>query len=450
VQTQVEELPENKVRLRVEVPSADLKHAVEHAASDLAGSLRIPGFRKGHVPMPVLLARVGRERLYSEAVESHIGGWFWNAAAASRIHPVEQPQYGYELPSSDRGSFHFTATVAVQPKPELPDWTELEVPAPELEVPAALVDQELEVLRSAVAELAPVEGRAVREGDTVVVDLVGRSGEAQRDYVVELGQARLLDEIEEGILGMSAGETRSIDFELVDDASDTVEVTVKEIKEKVLPPLDDDLARAASEFETLDELRAEIESRLQAQLEEEAESAFRGAVVDTLVEASQVNPSGPLVEARAAELLRGLARSLERRGISLESYLQLSGATPDDLQERLRAQAAHSVGRELVLEAVAEQLGLEVGDEEVERLVREQGEAAGDDPDAAVAEIRESPGWDRLRDDLRLRAALDRVAADVKRIPASLAAARDKLWTPEKEKTPADTKLWTPGSKEPA
>src|SRR3989442_14121420 len=131
VQTQVEELPENKVRLSVEVPSADVQHAVEHAAGDLAASMKIPGFRKGKVPMPVLLARVGKERVYSEAVESHIGGWFRNAATEARIRPVSRPEYEYDLPDSADASFSFTATVAVQPKVEVADWTKLEVPASE-------------------------------------------------------------------------------------------------------------------------------------------------------------------------------------------------------------------------------------------------------------------------------------------------------------------------------
>src|SRR5207248_768879 len=212
-----------------------------------------------------------------------------------------------------------------------------------------------------VAELVPVEDRPVVEGDTVVVDLVTPGGEAQRDYVVELGQGRLLDELEEGIVGMRARETKQVEADLGDDSTAAIDVTVKEIKEKVLPPLDDDLARAASEFETLDELRGEIESRLREQLEAEAEGAFRAATADALVEAAKVNPDGPLVES-----------------------------------------------------------------------------------------LRESGRLGELRYDLRLRNALDRVAAEVKRIPAELAAAREKLWTPEKEKTSADTKLWTPGSKERA
>jgi trigger factor len=448
--TQVEELPDNRVRLEVEVPSADVHHAVEHAASDLAGSLRIPGFRKGRVPMPVLVARVGRERLFAEAVESHIGGWFWNAAARSRIRPVEQPSYDYELPGSDRDDWRFTATVAVQPKVEAPDWKQVEVPFIEPEVPAEAVDAELERLRSSVAELVPVEDRPVADGDTVVVDLVSPGGEAQRDYVVELGQGRLLDELEEGILGMRIGETKEVDAELVDGSTASIEVAVKEIKEKVLPPLDDDLARAASEFDTVADLRAEIESRLGEQLEAEVETAFRAATADALVDAANANPDGPLVESRARELLAGLLGSLERRGISAETYLQLTGTSPQELQERTRAEARRAVARELVLEAIADELAIEVTDDEVDALVREQAEAEGDDAEQTLEALRSAGRYEQLRDDLRLRNALDRVVGEVKRIPADLAAARDKLWTPEKEKTPADTKLWTPGSKERA
>src|ERR1044071_5521850 len=144
MQAQVEEIGDSRVRLTVEVPSADVKHAVEHAASDLAGSVKIPGFRKGKVPLPVLIQRVGKERVYAEAVESHIGGWYRNAVATSRIRPVERPEYEYDLPASSAASFPFTAPVAVQPAIELPDWTTLEVPRPDPEAPAELVDRELE------------------------------------------------------------------------------------------------------------------------------------------------------------------------------------------------------------------------------------------------------------------------------------------------------------------
>src|SRR5205809_510165 len=171
----VEELPDNKVRITVDVPREEVHHAVEHAASDLAETVKVPGFRKGKVPMPVMVSRIGKERLYTEAIESHISGWFWNAAARTGIRPADRPEL---------------------------------------------------------------------------------------DYVAELGAGRLLPELEEQLIGMAARESRERRFEEGDDNLAVVTATVKEVKEKVLPPLDDELARAASEFDTFDELRGEIEGRL--------------------------------------------------------------------------------------------------------------------------------------------------------------------------------------------
>jgi trigger factor len=441
---QVEELPENRVRLTVLVPSHDVHHAVEHAADDLSQSVKVPGFREGKVPRQVLLQRIGKERLMTEAVESHIGGWFWNAAARTRLRPVEQPQYDFELPASAEQDWEFTATVAVQAKPELPDWKKLEVGVAEVEVPQELVDAELDALRATVAELVPVEGRSVAPDDTVIVDLVGDDGETRRDYVIELGRGAVVEEIEQGLVGLGAGETKELSFELADGSTQSLSVTVKEIKEKVLPPLDDDLARAASEFETLDELRGDIDSRLRDQIEEEVETRFRAAVADALVAASKVEAAGPLVDARTRELLRGFARQVEARGVQLETFLAMTGQQPEELLARMQDEAQRSVARELVLDAVADQLGLEVADADVEELVREQAEALGDDADQSLAALRESGRFETLREDLRLRNALDRVAAEVKRIPLAQAEARDAIWTPDKENPPGETKLWTP------
>jgi trigger factor len=435
--------------MTVEVPSGDVKHAIDHAASDLAGSLKIPGFRKGKVPMPVLLARVGKERLYAEAVESHIGGWFRAAARDTNVRPVETPEFGYELPNSPSDPFEFTATVAVQAKPELADWSVLEIPAAEAEVPEELVEAELEVLRGVVAELAPVEGRPAREGDVLIVDLVSADGDAQRDYVVELGAGRLLPEIEQALVGMEAGATKDVEYEVPDESKARVTAHLKEIKEKVLPPIDDDLARAASEFETVDELRGEIESRLRGQLDAELDTQFRSAAVDALVDATELDLADGLVQSRAVELWNALVRSLERRGISAEAYLQLSDRSPQEIQADIESEARRSLAREIVLEAAADKLGIEVSDEEVDELIREQAEDEAD-ADELAAQLKQAGRYEALRADLRLRKALDRIAADVQRIPVELARARDKLWTPEKEKPETAAKLWTPGSKEPA
>ena len=386
----------------------------------------------------------------SDAVESHISGWFWNAAAQTRVRPVEQPEYAFELPASDSEDWHFTATVAVQAKPELADWKKLEVGAVEPEVPAELIERELEALQATVAELVPVEGRPVAPDDTVVVDLVAPKGETRRDYVVELGRGAVVEEIEQGVVGLSAGETREVEFELGDGTTQAVTVTVKEIKEKVLPPLDDELARAATEFETIDELRADIEARLLAQLREETEAQFRADAADALVAASKVDASGPLVEARTRELLAGLVQSLERRGISPETYLAASNQTPEQLQERLRDEASRSVARELALDAVADKAGIEVSDDELREFIREHAEAEGDAADEVVEQVFASGRHELLREDLRMRKALDLVVEEAERIPLDLARAREKLWTPDKGAAAPETKLWTPGSKEPA
>jgi trigger factor len=449
--TAVENLGENRVRLTVDVSPDQVRHAIDHAMSDLSESVKIPGFRKGKIPQPVLVSRLGKERIYAEAVDSHIGGWFWSAASRSRVRPVSDPQYEFELPDTADEAWRFTATVEVQALPDLVDWTTLEVPRVEAEVPQDAVDAEIEALRESVAELAPAGDRPARTGDTLLVDLVDSEGEAQPDTVVELGGGRLAPELEAALVGAKAGETKEISFPLADGSTSAVEVTVREVQEKVLPEIDDDLARAASEFDTLADLRASIESTLREQLDAEIEATFRISAVDELVRASQVQPALPLVRSRAADLLTGFARSLERRGVSLDTYLAASGGTAADLERQMVLEAAVSVARELALEALSERAGIEVSDEDVKAYIREEAEASGEvDAEGVIQDVWAHGQQESIREDLRLRAALDRLIADVKPIAPELAEARDKLWTPDKEKAEGDTKLWTPGSKETA
>jgi trigger factor len=446
--TQVEELGGNRVRLTVDVSPHELEHAVEHAASDLSGSIRIPGFRKGKVPRQVLLANVGKDRLWAEAVESHIGGWFWNAAARSRLRPIASPEFDFELPESEAEPWRFSATVEVQPTPEIVDWTTLEVPRATAEVPEELVQAELDALRSSVAELVPADDRPAKEGDTLVVDLDGGDGDGQSDTVVELGTGRLVPEIESALVGARVGDTRTVRYGGPDGSETKVDVTVKHVNEKVLPDVDDELARSASEFDTLAGLRADIEGRIRGAIEERIDAAYRSAAVDELVRASNVQGAGPLVESRARELLNAFVRSLANRGITPEAYLQATGTTAEALTGQIRAEAAQSVARELALEALAEKAGITVSDDEVKDLIREQADVSGDEADDVIEDVWAHGHQEALREDLRLRAALDRLAADVKPIAPEAHAAREAIWTPDKEKPAGETKLWTPGSEE--
>ena len=447
--TAVEAVGENRIRLTVDVSPDQVRHAVDHAMSDLSESIKIPGFRKGKIPTQVLVSRLGKDRIYAEAVDSHIGGWFWSAASRSRVRPVSDPQYEFELPDTADTAWSFVATVDVQPLPELVDWTTLEVPRAQVDVPQDSVDAEIEALRESVAELAPAGDRPAQPGDTLVVDLVDADGEAQIDTVVELGGGRLAPEIEAALSGAKAGETKQVAFPLADGSSSNVEIAVREIQEKVLPEIDDELARSASEFDTVAELRASIEGTLREQLDAEIDAAFRISAVDELVRASSVQPALPLVRTRAADLLTGFARSLERRGVTLDTYLTASGGSIQDLERQMVLEAAVSVARELALEALAAKAGIEVSDDDVKEYVRDESQAAGEeDVEGVIEDIWAHGQQESIREDLRLRAALDRLVADVTPIAPELAEARDKLWTPDKEKPEGETKLWTPGSKE--
>ena len=448
VETNVVELAQNRVRLTVEVPSADIKHAVEHAGADLAERTKVPGFRAGKVPLPVLVRKLGKERIYTEAVDTHIGGWLRTAVASKRLRPVSEPKFEFELPDSTESDWSFSAEFDLQPLPKLADWGKLEVGKAEAVIPEGLVEHELDVLRSSVAQLIPVEGRPVHEGDTLLVDFASEPDEESRDQVIELGAGKLTPELEQGLIGAEAGESREILFSLTDGSSSAVTVTVKEIMEKELPPLDDELARAASEFETLDELRSDITGRLQKQVDAERDIAFREAAVDALVEASNVEVHPVLVEERARLLLANLVRSLERRGMNLDLYLQLTGQEAGQLVEQVRVEARSSIARELVLEAGADKMKIEISDNEIEELVREQSGATGEDADELVAEIWRQGRQEELREDMRMSAALDRICEEVKPIPLAQAEAREQIWTPGKEKPASATKLWTPGSEE--
>ncbi len=306
----------------------------------------------------------------TEAVESHIGGWFWNAAARSRLRPVATPEYDFELPANESEPWSFSATVEVQPTPEIVDWTTLEVPRAEAEVPAGA--------RRAGARGAARVGRRARRpsrtgpaarGDIVVVDLVEPDGEAQRDTVVELGAGRLVDEIERALVGRRRARRRSVELRARADGSTSANVDGHGQGDQ-----GEGAAaarrRARARRERVRHARRAARrhrGRLREQLDAEIEAAFRAAAVDDARRGLERAAGGPARrDARARELLNGFVRSLERRGISPETYLAARPARRRGARRSDPREAALSVARELVLEAVADKLGIEVSDDEVE------------------------------------------------------------------------------------
>ena len=224
----------------------------------------------------------------------------------------------------------------------------------------------------------------------------------------------------------------------------TATVTLKELYEKVLPPLDDSLAVATSEFDTYEELRADIVKTVEGLLEQEADAQFRVAAVNELVKASKVEPARLVVEVRTRDLINAFVRQIESRGMDPVGYLRALGITGEQLEARFREEAAQSIATEILLEGVADKLGIEVSDDDIRSDLHDDGES-----DEDIEEFMEAGGADRVRADLRLKRAVDRIAAEVKPISQELASARESIWTPGKEEgLPTEKKLWTPGDKE--
>jgi trigger factor len=462
MKTSVKELPDSRVRVEVDVDAADVDRRVKRAARGLGGELRIPGFRKGKVPPEVVIQRVGRGAVMEEALREALPEWYERALLESGVTPVGDPKLDVSALPDEGESLSFSIEVAVRPDAKLGEYRELEVGRAEVEVPEDAVASELERLREGFASLRPVE-RAGADGDFLLVDYRGEidgepfeGGEA-RDFLLELGAEGLLEGFNEALRGAEAGDEREVKVQFPDDyrperlagTEATFKVDVKEVREKQLPDLDDDFAAQASEFDTLDELREDLAAKIGEALEERADDEFRQAAVDAAVAEATVEVPADVIEARATDMWERVERSLQGRGIAPETYLRMQNRSREDLIAEARPDAEQALKREAVLAAIADAEAIEVSDEElVESLRHTAEEHEGTTPEKLLEQLR-SQGRDALlSEEMRLRKAADLVAESAKPIPKERADAREKLWTPEKDR-PTEGSLWTPGDEPP-
>jgi trigger factor len=446
VKTKTTELPDSRVRVEVEVPIEALERELNTAASQLGREMRVPGFRSGKVPPDVVLRQVGREAVLDEAVRRGLPGWYEEALADAGIQTVGDPQVDLSDLPEKGAPLAFTIEIGVVPPAQLGDYKGVEVGRREPNVDDQEVEAELERLRESLASLETVEREAV-DGDFVVMDYVGQAdgtpfeGGDGRGQVVELGSGRLIPGFEEQLTGASAGDERTVELTFPDDypaehlagkdASFAVEV--KEVKEKRLPELDDEFAVEAGGYDSLDELRAEIESRIGQAEERAIEAEFREAAVDAVVDQAEIEVPHELVHSKAHEMWHRTARRLAAQGINPEQYLQMAGKTEEELVVESESDAETALKREAVLAAIVEAERIEVSDEEIEQALR-----ASAPPDASDKQLKRalkrarSQGADEaLREDIAMRKAVDLVVENAKPISADRAAAREKLWTPE-------------------
>jgi trigger factor len=475
LKTTVTELGDSRVRLQVHVPPGELEGRLERRAQQLGRELKLPGFRRGKVPAPLVIQRIGREVILEEAVRDTLSSWYSDAIESSGIVPVGDPQLDLgELPPKGQ-ALEFSIEIGVLPKAELGDYKGLEVGRREPEVADEQIQHEIDAMRERLARLETAE-RPATAGDFVVVDyvgsLVGEGAEGEqalapfaggegRDQLIELGSGNLIPGFEDGLLGAGAGETRTVALKFpVDYGSEELagrdasfEITVKEVKLKELPEVNDDLAIDAG-FDDLEELRADIRKRLLELDEERVDAEFRQAALDAAVAVAQMTVTPELVEARAREMWERMLHSLSHRGISREAYLQITGRQEADILTEMQPEAELALRREAVLTAVVAAEGIDPPDEDLLEALAPTAERESLEPQQLLEQLRSAGRLEEVREDLAARAAIDLIANAAKPIPLAQAQAREQLWTPAKageavsgaSEEPAGTpaRLWTP------
>lgn len=462
LKTTVTELPESRVRVQVEVPPAEVQARLERKARQLGREMKLPGFRRGKVPAPLVIQRVGREAVLEEAVRDTLGNWYSDAIDAAGIATVGDPKLDLSDLPEQGGALEFSIEIGVLPSATLGDYKGLEVGRREASVDEEAVTQEIEGLRERLARLDTVE-RAAGTGDFVVADYVGSiggepfEGGEGRDQLVELGSGNLIPGFEEGLTGAAAGDARAIDLKFPEDypnerlagAEATFQVSVKEVKQKLLPDLDDDFAADVG-FDSVQELREDIAARLGEADDQRVEGEFREAVLDAVASSAQVQTPETLVQAKAKEMWERMLHSLSHRGISREAYLKITGRDEADLLAELAPEAEQSLRREAVIAAVIEAEQIVPSEQDLLQALEPTAEREGTEPLALLAQLRSNGRVADLAEDLAARQAVELIASEAKPIPIERAQAREKLWTPESEQREATkddppARLWTPG-----
>ena len=418
----VTKLEDNRVRLDVEVPPEAVKEGVEAKVRELGRKVRVPGFRPGKAPRRVIENHLGRDYIYYEALQERLPTWYSEAVVETDLRPIDRPEIHFDEPLDEEGGFKFSATVAVRPEATISGYRGLEVPREEVGVPDEQVDEQLEQMRGQFATLAAVEDRPVGEGDFVIIDFRGErmaggplEGAQAEDYLLEVGRGELLEDFERELVGMKADERKQFGVTFpMDYAEEALRgqsvlfmVHLKEIKERDLPPLDDEFAKEASEFETLDELRAAVREQLEAAEERRVDGQFRARVLDAAAERAEVEVPEVMVDEKVDEMLGGFERSLRAQGIEPGQYYQIAGTSAGEIKDRVRPDAADTVKKELTLDAIVAAEGIEAEEEQVMHEISHLAEDSDREPEEIAETMRKNGTYALLEEEIARAKALD-------------------------------------------
>ena len=385
---QVEKLEKNMAKLTVEVSAEDFKAAIKKAYNKTKNRFAIPGFRKGKASQAVIEKMYGEAVFYEDAADEAINSTYAEAMKESGLDIVSRPEITVEQIGKDQ-AFIYSALVAVKPEVTLGEYKGVEVEKADAAVTAEDVEAELKRVQEQNARLLTVEDRPVADGDQTVIDFEGfvdgkgfEGGKAE-DYPLTIGSHSFIDTFEEQLIGKNIGEecevnvTFPTEYHAAELAGKPAmfKVTVKEIKVKELPALDDEFASEVSEFDTLDEYKQDIEKKLQERKEKAAASQNEDRVVAKVVENASMEIPEKMIDAQVDNMLRETAQRMQSQGLSMDLYMKYTGMTADQMKDQMRPEAVKRIQTRLVLEAVVKAENIETSEEKLDEEIAKMAEA---------------------------------------------------------------------------
>lgn len=377
---QVEKLEKSMAKLTITVEAAKFDAAVDSAYQKNKGKIALPGFRKGKAPRAMIEKMYGTGVFFEDAANELIPEAYETAAKESELEIVAQPEI--EVTQMDKGTdFIFTATVAIKPEVTLGDYKGIEVEKKEAEVSEEEITAEIDKAREANSRLITIEDRATEDGDTVIIDFDGYvdgkqfEGGYAEDYTLVLGSHSFIDNFEDQLVGKNLGEDVEVNVTFpeeyhVDELKGKpalFKVKIKEIQKKELPELDDDFAQDVSDFDTLDEYKADVEKKILENKENQIKREQEDQIIEKIIENAQMEIPQQMIAAQTRQMTQEFAQRLQSQGLSLEQYMQFTGLTPQKMMEDLEPQALKRIQSRVVLEAVVAAENIEASDEEIDK-----------------------------------------------------------------------------------
>lgn len=398
MKSSTETLSPTRVKLTIEVPFEEFKSHLDKAYKSIGSQITVPGFRKGKVPAPVIDQRVGRAAVLDEALNSALPGWYNEALQEQTLQPLGQPEI--DLAKFDDGSdIEVTAEVDIRPSVELPDLKGIELEVEDAEVTDADVDEQFEALRERFATYTEVD-RPAADGDSVTIDLSA----AQKDGTLieeaqasglpyQVGKATMIEGLDEALIGLEKGTSATFSTQLVGGelAGDEVDVTVTltEVKEQQLPEVDEEFVQMASEFDTVEELRADLVERLTRGKRMEQAAEARDLVLEKILDQIEVPLPESLVETEVTARRDQIQQQLQFAGLTFEGYLEDQSQTEEEFEAELERGVRDSIAAQFVLDQVVEDNEFGIDDQELSQHIMRRAQESGQDPNQFVQHIME-------------------------------------------------------------